>query len=103
MRRRQRRPTPRSPRAAGGSSQPELHADFDDDVYWNAPTLGGREFPLADGGNRSFVEPKSEPLKQVDVADRSVAADNDLHDDFSCETAPPCVFGVVRFDFTNDA
>src|SRR5215813_7673138 len=100
-RRRWRSPTRWSPRAGARSSQPELHADFHDDVDRNALAYRRRELPLAHCVNRPFVEPGAESLKQVHVADRSVAADHDFHHDFARETAPTCIFCVIRFDFSN--
>src|SRR5205823_822507 len=84
---------------------PQLEFDrhFDHDVDGRAVTLGGREPPLAHRLRRTIVEAGAEALQHLDVADRSIAPDDDLQDYFPGEPATPRLLGVVGFHFAQNA
>jgi hypothetical protein len=53
--------------------------------------------------NRAIVKAGGQALQKLDVADRAVAPDDDLEDDFACESSPSCLFRIVGLHFAQQA
>src|SRR5262245_28595340 len=73
----------------------EFHGNFDENVDRHAVPCRRREPPLAHGRRRARVEPVAEALQQPHASHRSVAIDDDLHDDVTFDLARARLFCVV--------
>src|SRR3954470_18502833 len=83
--------TPIRPR----SPQLELHCHFDNHVDRRAEARRRRELPLPHRLDRAIVEPAAEPLQDLDVPDRAVAADDDLEHDVAGDAGSPRPLRVI--------
>ena len=78
----------------------ELDSDFDDDVDGRALAARGGEAPLAHRLHRVIVEPSAKALHDLDVADRSIASDDDLENHVARDAALAGILRVVRLHFS---
>src|SRR3990170_1545100 len=86
-------------RISSSSPELELDRDFDDHVDRRPEPPRRRKPPLTHRVRGALVEPAPKPLQDPNVADRSVAAHDDLEDDITGKASPAGLLCVIRFDF----
>src|SRR5204863_1836412 len=83
--------------------QLEFDLDLDHDVDDLTQSCRGCESPLAHGRNRPLVQPMRESVQQFDVADRTVAAHDNLENHCTLDVGSPRLLGVAGLYFAKDS
>jgi hypothetical protein len=82
-------------------TQRKFHRHFDDHVHRRTAAARGVEAPLSNGGHRTLFQASTNPTQQSDVANRAVAAHDNLQDDITSDAAPPRFIRVFCFDLAH--
>src|SRR5688572_21106137 len=81
-------------------AQRESHCDFHQNVHRRALAARRREAPLSDGVNGSLIESGAEFAHQPHFTDRSIAADDNFHDNVAFDGSAPALVGINRLHLT---
>jgi hypothetical protein len=84
-------------------TQPELDDHFDRDIDRRSAVPAWLEAPLPDRLQGPFIQRGAETADDSRVADRAIAADNELDDHLALDRATPRLVRVVGLDLADDA
>ena len=80
-------------------TQLEFHGDVDNDVNRDTVTFGRREFPLAHGFDGFLLESTAQRPAHLHVADRAIAAHDNLEHDVAFDRLTSRGIRVARTNF----
>jgi hypothetical protein len=85
------------------SAQHEFHRDLDENVDRHAQPARRRKLPLPDRVDRALVQASTQTATDRDLADCSIAVDDDFKKDVPRHAAPASLVRVQRLDLSEQA